>query len=499
LPSTATAAWNPSASLAPFWTIRFPSASSPSSSRNRQDVSRESETTEVFRFKTKAPGATISQPDWAPDSTRIVFSCWDQESEQIALYEALTRPEEQKPRKGEKKKEKGDTEKTRKEDRKDEKDSEKETEEKEDRTDRSDQSDKPKDPENSGDKKDEGKPKPEKARKIYSFMHTGGPNTPEMIEPQYLADSRRIVFLSEITGFRHLQILDPLYEGLSPLTHGYFEVYPLALSKDHKWVFILSTQDHPGRQSLYKVSTDDGTLVRLSPELGYYEEAAVSPQGDYALSNFSTFGKLRELVAINTAQSTQTALTDSHPPIARVHTRVVPEFITYKNRHGHDIHGQMFRPDGWDKNEKWPLLVYVYGGPLGIRKMVTDGAYDQASYFFALYMAKKHGYVTVTIDPRGVSGYGGVFAKATYARVGRPQVEDLVDGVDYLVEHTPWTENAWASTGGVSAASRRRCASTPNRTSSPQVRRAPDPPNGKTTTPGTHATRWATAARANRT
>jgi dipeptidyl aminopeptidase/acylaminoacyl peptidase len=459
----------------------------------------ESETTEVFRFKTKAPGATISQPDWAPDSTRIVFSCWDQESEQIALYEALTRPEEQKPRKGEKKKEKGDTEETRKEDRKDEKDSEKETEEKEDRTDRSDQSDKPKDPENSGGKKDDGKPKPEKARKIYSFMHTGGPNTPEMIEPQYLADSRRIVFLSEITGFRHLQILDPLYEGLSPLTHGYFEVYPLALSKDHKWVFILSTQDHPGRQSLYKVSTDDGTLVRLSPELGYYEEAAVSPQGDYALSNFSTFGKLRELVAINTAQSTQTALTDSHPPIARVHTRAVPEFITYKNRHGHDIHGQMFRPDGWDKNEKWPLLVYVYGGPLGIRKMVTDGAYDQASYFFALYMAKKHGYVTVTIDPRGVSGYGGVFEKANYERVGRPQVEDLVDGVDYLVENYGVDRKRVGIHGWSFAASRRRCASTPSRTSSPQARRAPDPPNGKTTTPGTRATRWATAARANRT
>lgn len=408
----------------------------------------ESETTEVFRFKTKAPGATISQPDWAPDSTRIVFSCWDQEASQVSLYEALTRPEEKKPRKGEKKGEKGDApeekkgkndQETRKDnDQKDEKDSGKETEKKEDQTDRSDQTDKSdnKDEKKSpGDKKDDGKPKPEKARKIYSFMHTGGPNTPEMIEPQYLGDSRRIVFLSEITGFRHLQILDPLYEGLSPLTHGYFEVYPIALSKDHKWVFIYSTQDHPGRQSLYKVSTDDGTLVRLSPELGYYEGAAVSPQGDYALANFSTFGKLRELVAVNTARTSQTTLTRSHPPIARLRTRAVPEFITYKNRQGHDIHGQIFLPDGWNKNDKWPLLVYVYGGPLGIRKMVTDGAYDQASYFFALYMAKKHGYVTVTIDPRGVSGYGGVFEKANYERVGRPQVEDLVDGVDYLVEN----------------------------------------------------------------
>jgi dipeptidyl aminopeptidase/acylaminoacyl peptidase len=49
-------------------------------------------------------------------------------------------------------------------------------------------------------------------------------------------------------------------------------------------------------------------------------------------------------------------------------------------------------------------------------------------------MCEKHGYVTATIDPRGMSGYGALFEKANFEQVGKPQVEDLVDGVKYLVE-----------------------------------------------------------------
>ena len=118
-------------------------------------------------------------------------------------------------------------------------------------------------------------------------------------------------------------------------------------------------------------------------------------------------------------------------------TKWIPEFFDYENRHGHRIHGTMIKPDGWSKNskKKFPLLIYVYGGPLGTSKSVVDGSYRSESYFFGGYMAKKHGYLSVVIDPRGQSGYGGLFEKANYEQVGKPQVEDLVDGVKYLTEN----------------------------------------------------------------
>ena len=97
----------------------------------------------------------------------------------------------------------------------------------------------------------------------------------------------------------------------------------------------------------------------------------------------------------------------------------------------------MFKPEGWTEKtkKKFPLLIYVYGGPLGTSKSVTDGSYRGDGYFFQGYMAHKHGYVTVVIDPRGQSGYGGLFEKSNYEQVGKPQVEDLVDGVKFLTEN----------------------------------------------------------------
>jgi len=171
--------------------------------------------------------------------------------------------------------------------------------------------------------------------------------------------------------------------------------------------------------------------------VGSYSNVAVSQDGKKSLANYVTFGKLTELVRINEAKKKDAfkVLTKSHSPKAAEITKPIPEFFTYKNRHGQELHGNLFKPSGWKKTDKRPCLIYVYGGPLGTRHSVNDGSYRSDSYFFAYYMAEKHGFVTVTIDPRGQSGYGGLFEKSNFEQVGKPQVEDLVDGVSHLVKN----------------------------------------------------------------
>jgi dipeptidyl aminopeptidase/acylaminoacyl peptidase len=128
-------------------------------------------------------------------------------------------------------------------------------------------------------------------------------------------------------------------------------------------------------------------------------------------------------------------LVDPQPEEVQRLTAAIPTYFTYENRHGHTIHGHMFLPPGYTPEDERPLLVYVYGGPLGTRNMTGRGSFSSASYLFAYYMAEKHGYVTCTIDPRGVSGYGGLFEKSNFEKIGKPQTEDLVDGVAWFVEN----------------------------------------------------------------
>jgi dipeptidyl aminopeptidase/acylaminoacyl peptidase len=286
---------------------------------------------------------------------------------------------------------------------------------------------------------------PQLARVVHRFAHTGGPSAPPMLAPWYLADSRHLVFVSDKSGYLQLHKLDAVTGTATALTQGEFEVYPIALSKDRTAVYVAATREDAIRRDLYRVDATDGRLERLTSETGTYGEAVVanpsritavafSPTGKLALTTFSSFGTLRELVRLDLADGRQQPLTSSHRPEAQRLATVRPEFFTFKNRHGDVIHGYMFKPPTWQKTDKRPALIYGYGGQLGIRKDVMDGDVfgDQ---LFAWYLAQRHGYVTVVIDPRGSSGYGAKFENANYGHAGQPQVEDLEDAAQYLAEN----------------------------------------------------------------
>src|SRR5262249_33565661 len=148
---------------------------------------------------------------------------------------------------------------------------------------------------------------------------------------------------------------------------------------------------------------------------------AVSPDGQSVLANFTAFGTPEQLVRVDAATGLQEVVADSRSPNYQPLAGVRPEFFMYQNRHGHEIHGYLFKPARWKATDKRPLLFYVYGGPLGISKMVMEGEPSAGAFSFVYYMAQKHGYVTCVIDPRGSSGYGSVFEKANYEHPGRPQ------------------------------------------------------------------------------
>lgn len=370
--------------------------------------SEEGNLIEVFHTQIDEPRDVLSSPHWSPDSQKVTFAEFDQDSAEVHLHLAQL-PDDEKLkelRDAQAKKEAADIKKA------------------------------------AGDKDDDGETKRWSAKTValqhpsktvYRFKHDGGPNTPRMVEPDWSFDSKHIVFVSEQSGFRHVHLLDPLYESVKQLTSGYFEVYPEGYSEDHRHLFVTATKDSPARTMVYAINLESGEMTPLSKKEGTYSTVAVSDDGKRLLANFVTYGTLTELIAQDEKGNVET-LTDSHGEEAHELTQWKPDFFDYENRHGHTIHGMMFKPEGWKKNKKYPLLIYVYGGPLGTRKSVTDGSYSSDGYFFQGYMADKHNYVTVVIDPRGQSGYGGLFEKSNYEQVGKPQVEDLVDGVKFLGE-----------------------------------------------------------------
>lgn len=380
----------------------------------------------VHEHTITGPRDVLRSMDWAPDSSRLCFAVFSQSTSTWTLHEATL--------------EDGDDDGAEDADPKD--DASEDADEETDSDTQEAQGDQPTDP---------GTPSPRSSdldgeheggtRVLKEILHRGGPNTPRMMTCQYLADSRRIVYLSEESGFRHLHILDSLYETSEPLTRGHGEVYPMKMGTDRTQLFATTTLLDPSCHDVIHIDVESGEMSTLTRGEAVWESVAVSPDGQFVLGTREAYGSLPELhlgmrFGEGDAGFKHRALTDSHAEEASIYTERSPEFFDFENRHGHRIHGLMFKPADLEEGETRPLLVYVYGGPLGVSKQVLEGSYSGSTYGFARYMCEAHGYITCTIDPRGMSGYGALFEKANFEQVGVPQTEDLVDGVRHLVaEH----------------------------------------------------------------
>jgi dipeptidyl-peptidase-4 len=92
------------------------------------------------------------------------------------------------------------------------------------------------------------------------------------------------------------------------------------------------------------------------------------------------------------------------------------------------LHARLIKPTNFDPNKKYPVIVYLYGGPHA--QMVTNSWLAAANVYMAAWAAD--GFVVFTIDNRGSYNRGVAFEQAPYRNMGTPEMEDQLVGVKYL-------------------------------------------------------------------
>jgi dipeptidyl-peptidase-4 len=104
------------------------------------------------------------------------------------------------------------------------------------------------------------------------------------------------------------------------------------------------------------------------------------------------------------------------------------EFLTVPGADGTPLHAALIKPRDFDPGKKYPVLVYLYGGP-GVQ-LVRD-QWQGANFLWNQMMAQK-GFVIFTVDNRGSSGRGHAFESPIYRRFGEAELADQIAGVNWL-------------------------------------------------------------------
>jgi len=246
----------------------------------------------------------------------------------------------------------------------------------------------------------------------------------------WMRDGSTLWFLSEASGYSHLYLAGP--GTRRQLTRGSFEVDRPHLSRDGRSFLVSANREQPGIVEIYRVSVASGELERLT-SFGGLASAIDSPDEKQLLLTVSTIGAPPELyVQAARAGAPARRLTETASEAFRAVEWTLPEIVPVPSKHGAgEIWSRVYLPAGWSREASYPAVVFVHGA--GYLQNAHHGWSDYSHEFMFHTLLARRGYVVLDMDYRASAGYGRDWRTAIYRQMGGPELEDLEDGVAWLV------------------------------------------------------------------
>jgi len=253
-------------------------------------------------------------------------------------------------------------------------------------------------------------------------------------EPEF-TDAGSFVWSSERDGWRHLYLYSSEGELRRRLTSGPWQVESL-LGTDAavRSVFFRATEKDPRERHLYRVALGGGELERLSGEDGSWD-GVLAPDGRHLAATHSSLGSPPRLDLLEADGPLVRPLAAGPVPALAGYALPPVELGSLEAADGETLYTALVRPPDFDPGRRYPVLLYVYGGPHA--QTVTDAWFERRQLFFQ-FLAQQ-GIVVFWLDNRGSWGRGHAFEAAVHRRLGELELQDQLEGVRWL-ESQPWVD-----------------------------------------------------------
>jgi dipeptidyl-peptidase-4 len=245
----------------------------------------------------------------------------------------------------------------------------------------------------------------------------------------FLLKSRpEFLWTSELaSGFRHIYRYSDKGEMLQQLTSGNWEVRSIAaVDEARQRVLFTSSEQGPLENQLYAIGFDGGARSRLTKEDGVHGIRANS-DGSYYVDAFSNSRRPPETVLRNSAGEQLAVLVPTDRKALDTYQFPPAEIVEVKAEDGTVLYGRLIKPSNFRVGVKYPLIVYVYGGP-GVQEI-----HNQWQPLDWQQVLADRGYLVWQLENRGSTGRGHAFEAPIYRELGRQEVADQRLGVEYLL------------------------------------------------------------------
>ncbi len=211
------------------------------------------------------------------------------------------------------------------------------------------------------------------------------------------------------------------------------------VGNDGRYVYYTSAEVSPVENHLFRIEVKNlkkgvakaslGKPQRLTFAEGWHE-IELSPDYKHFIDSYSSLCTPR-VVNLCTADGKirENLLTAEDPTMDYAYTEI--SLGTVKSADGkYDNYYRLIKPMDFDPSKKYPVIVYVYGGP---HSQMVQNTYLAQLRRWEMYMAQR-GYLVYVQDNRGTENRGIAFEQAIHGQCGQAEMADQIEGVKMLME-----------------------------------------------------------------
>ena len=251
------------------------------------------------------------------------------------------------------------------------------------------------------------------------------------VEPEHDAffpnsKSNNFVWFSEKDGFQNLYYYSIEGKLIKQLTSNKFPAREIIGSNPAGTeLFFKATGENGTNMLVYKVDLK-GKQTLITKDLGVHN-VAISTDGNWFFDEYSNHSTPSKSVLYNKNLKATTLLESKNK--YEGYEMGTAEIKTIKAADGTtDLYTRLIKPSNFDATKKYPVMVYVYGGPHA--QLVTNSYLDGANLW--MYWMAEQGYLVFTVDNRGSDNRGFAFESIIHGKLGVNEMDDQLKGVDYL-------------------------------------------------------------------
>jgi dipeptidyl-peptidase-4 len=239
--------------------------------------------------------------------------------------------------------------------------------------------------------------------------------------------SEEFLWFSERDGFNHLYLYNIYGDLVNQVSAGKWEAHQIVgFDRSGTHVYISGTDETGLNSVLYKASLRKKSVRSLTTVQGMHNYELAGSRS-YLIDNFSNMETPRKIQLIDSKGEAVETLLDAENPMTDYAIGQV-EFKTIKADDGTDLHTRLIKPYNFDPSKKYPVLVYVYGGP---HLQLISNRWMAGAPFWMYSFANK-GYLVFTLDNRGSANRGFEFESVVHRQLGELEIKDQLAGVEYL-------------------------------------------------------------------